>query len=103
MPVQGVAGPVRAAFQDVSGLVDVINYALDNGELSFMVAKVNPIAHFVNTLQSEGDILVFLGAGSSTEGSQDDAPYRTMRPFLISKPLLRASFETKGSMLPTTA
>jgi SIR2-like protein/AAA domain-containing protein len=40
-----------------------------------MTAKVNPIAHLVNTLQSEGDILIFLGAGSSTEGSQDDAPF----------------------------
>lgn len=40
-----------------------------------MTAKLNPIAHLVNTLQSEGDILVFLGAGSSTEGSQDDAPF----------------------------
>jgi hypothetical protein len=40
-----------------------------------MTAKANPIAHLVNTLQSEGEILVFLGAGSSTEGSQDDAPF----------------------------
>jgi hypothetical protein len=40
-----------------------------------MTAKINPIAHLVNTLQSEGDILIFLGAGSSTEGSQDDAPF----------------------------
>jgi uncharacterized protein YfcZ (UPF0381/DUF406 family) len=40
-----------------------------------MTARVNPIAHLVNTLQSEGDILVFLGAGSSAEGSQDDAPF----------------------------
>lgn len=40
-----------------------------------MTARPNPIAHLVSTLQSEGDILVFLGAGSSTEGSQDDAPF----------------------------
>jgi hypothetical protein len=40
-----------------------------------MTARANPIAHLVNTLQSEGDVLVFLGAGSSTEGSQDDAPF----------------------------
>ena len=40
-----------------------------------MAARPNPIAHLVNTLQSEGDILVFLGAGSSTEGSQDDLPF----------------------------
>lgn len=40
-----------------------------------MAAKMNPIAHLVSTLQSEGDILIFLGAGSSTEGSQDDAPF----------------------------
>lgn len=40
-----------------------------------MTARSNPIAHLVNTLQSEGDILVFLGAGSSAEGSQDDAPF----------------------------
>jgi hypothetical protein len=40
-----------------------------------MTARVNPIAHLVNTLQSEGDILIFLGAGSSTEGSQEDAPF----------------------------
>jgi len=40
-----------------------------------MTARANPIAHLVNTLQSEGDILVFLGAGSSTEGSQDDGPF----------------------------
>ena len=40
-----------------------------------MTARLNPIAHLVNTLQSEGDILVFLGAGSSAEGSQDDAPF----------------------------
>jgi hypothetical protein len=37
--------------------------------------RANPIVHLVNTLQSEGDILVFLGAGSSAEGSQDDAPF----------------------------
>ena len=40
-----------------------------------MTAKPNPIAHLVNTLQSEGDILVFLGAGSSSEGSQNDQPF----------------------------
>src|ERR1700749_974018 len=40
-----------------------------------MTAKLNPIAHLVNTLQSEGEILVFLGAGSSPEGSQDAAPF----------------------------
>jgi hypothetical protein len=40
-----------------------------------MAARPNPIAHLVSTLQSEGDILVFLGAGSSTEGSQDDGPF----------------------------
>jgi len=38
-------------------------------------ARVNPIVHLVNTLQSAGDILVFLGAGSSTEGSQADQPF----------------------------
>jgi hypothetical protein len=47
----------------------------DNWELSLVPTKTNPIAHLVNTLQSEGDILVFLGAGSSTEGSQDDGPF----------------------------
>lgn len=40
-----------------------------------MTARTNPIAHLVNMLQSEGDILVFLGAGSSTDGYQDDAPF----------------------------
>lgn len=40
-----------------------------------MTARTNPIAHLVNTLQSEGDILIFLGAGSSTEGSQDETPF----------------------------
>jgi energy-coupling factor transporter ATP-binding protein EcfA2 len=40
-----------------------------------MTARTNPILHLVNTLQSERDILIFLGAGSSTEGSQDDAPF----------------------------
>jgi SIR2-like domain len=40
-----------------------------------VTASANPIVHLVNTLQSEGDILVFLGAGSSTDGSQDDAPF----------------------------
>jgi hypothetical protein len=40
-----------------------------------MTAKPNPIAHLVSTLQSEGEILVFLGAGSSSEGSQNDQPF----------------------------
>jgi hypothetical protein len=40
-----------------------------------MTARVNPLAHLVSTLQSERDVLVFLGAGSSVDGSQDDAPF----------------------------
>ncbi len=40
-----------------------------------MTARTNPIVHLVNTLQSEGNLAVFLGAGSSVEGSQGDAPF----------------------------
>lgn len=63
-----------------------------------MTAKPNPIAHLVNTLQSEGDILVFLGAGSSTEGSQNDEPFPDFET-LISRVLRDEGIEVSDNRI----
>jgi hypothetical protein len=52
-----------------------------------MKTRVNALAHLVQTLQTEGEILVFLGAGSSTEGSQGEGPFPDFET-LISRVLL---------------
>lgn len=40
-----------------------------------MTVHSNPVLHLVNTLKAEGEVLIFLGAGSSVEGWQGAAPF----------------------------
>jgi hypothetical protein len=63
-----------------------------------MTVRTNPILHLVNTLQSERDVLIFLGAGSSTEGSQDDAPFPDFE-MLVSRILQDEGVEVTDSRM----
>jgi SIR2-like domain len=61
-------------------------------------ARTNPLAHFLNSLQSDSDVLIFLGAGSSIDGSQDDGPFPDFET-LIARILRDEGAETTGDRM----
>lgn len=60
--------------------------------------NANPLAHFVNALQLDSDVLIFLGAGSSIDGSQDDGPFPDFET-LIARILRDEGVELAGDQM----